>query len=183
MFRTVLSWALILLAALGINLFLYTTVGISGDSMSPSLEDGDRALVPLWQNWWPGFQHQRGDIVFFPDPTDQTCHLRCPWVIKRIIGLPGDTISISDGVITVNGQVLEETYLGDEWRGSFSMETVTVSEESYFVLGDNRYPYGSSDSRAYGPVPSSTVAGQASYVFWPLLRRTDEGWRFYPHAL
>ncbi len=175
-FRTVVQWLVILLGAVAINLFLFTTVGISGDSMSPSLHSGDRALVPLWQNWWPGHEYGRGDIVFFPDPTDDGCRLRCPWVIKRIIGLPGETIAIDSGVVSINGQELAEPYLLSSWRGSLSRGAETVPADSYFVMGDNRYPYGSFDSRTYGPVPASEVAGRASAVVWPPLRRTAEGW-------
>ena len=181
--KNLLSWAAVLIAALFINMFVGTTVGIQGESMSPNLTSGDRAFSPLWQNWWPGSAFARGDVVYFPDPLATGCRSRCPWVIKRIIGLPGETVAIEAGTVTVNGELLEEPWLQGRWHGSINQEPVVVPEGSYFVLGDNRFPYGSVDSRQYGPVAADSIAGRASFVFWPLLRRSDGGWRLYPHAL
>ncbi len=168
----VLSWLFVLLAALAVNLFLFTTVGISGSSMEPTLMDGERALVPryeVWLNRLGSRDWQRGDVVFFPDPR-ATCNVRCPWVIKRIVGLPGETVSIRQGTVLINGTELAEPYLDGVWKGSFAMGEVTVPEDAFFVLGDNRYPYGSHDSRSYGPVAAGSVAGRVSAVVWPPLR-------------
>ncbi len=174
----VLGWLLTILLAVAINMFLFTTVGIRGQSMEPTLHDAERALVPRYELWWQrltGGSYGRGDIVFFPNPAVKDCGWRCPWVIKRIVGLPGETVSISRGTVSVDGDALAEPYLQDEWKGSFSMGPVLVPEGSYFVLGDNRYPYGSQDSRSYGPVDAGTVAGRASVVVWPPVRSGADG--------
>lgn len=173
-----LVWLLVIAVAAFINLFLVTTVGISGSSMEPGLRDGERVFVPRYEIWWQrltGSGFERGDIVFFPDPTAADCRVFCPLVIKRIVGLPGETVGIRAGAVSVDGAPLAEPYLGDAWAGSFSMEPRLVPEGNYFVLGDNRYPYGSQDSRNYGPVPAGSIAGRASAVLWPPLRNGPAG--------
>lgn len=177
-----LGWLFVVLSALAVNLFLFTTVGISGSSMEPSLSNGERALVPryeVWLNRLGGRGWQRGDIVFFPDPRAD-CNLRCPWVIKRIVGLPGETVSIRQGTVLIDGTELAEPYLDGVWKGSFTMGELTVPDGTFFVLGDNRYPYGSHDSRSYGPVPAGSIAGRVTAVVWPVLRTDGElrlNWR------
>jgi signal peptidase I len=102
---------------------------------------------------------QRGDVIVFRYPRDPSRDF-----IKRIIGLPGDTVSISDGVVTVNGSALEEQYIN---TGSNSdMEDTVVPEGSYFVMGDNRP--NSSDSRTWGFVPEENIIGKAMFSYWPL---------------
>lgn len=172
------GWLLVLAAGLLINVFLVTTVGISGSSMEPSLTGGERALVPryeLWLNRLTGRDYRRGDIVFFPDPTARDCSWRCPYLIKRVVGLPGETVEIRSGQVLIDSLPLQEPYLQDAWQGSFSLQPVTVPAGSYFVLGDNRYPYGSQDSRSFGPVAADAVAGRASFVLWPPLRSGNSG--------
>ena len=171
----VLTWLFVILTAVAVNLFLFTTVGISGSSMEPTLHHGERALVPRFELWWKrltGGSWERGNIVFFPDP-QADCHLRCPWVIKRIVGLPGETVAIRQGVVLINGAELSEPYLAGEWPGSFVMAEITVPDGSFFVLGDNRYPYGAHDSRSYGPVDADSIGGRASAVLWPPFRSAD----------
>ncbi len=172
------GWLTAILLGVLINVFLVTTVGISGSSMQPTLLGGERALVPRFEQWLNRLgsgTYGRGDIVFFPDPTTGSCSWRCPYLIKRIVGLPGETVEIRSGTVLIGGAALAEPYLADSWRGSFSMAPITVPADSYYVLGDNRYPYGSQDSRSFGPVPVESVAGRASTVIWPPLRIGDEG--------
>ena len=172
------GWVIAVLAGVFINVFLVTTVGINGGSMEPSLHDGERALVPRYEQWLnrlAGKAYGRGDIVFFRDPTRTDCGWRCPYLIKRIIGLPGETIEIRSGKVLVDSMPLAEPYLLDSWRGSFSMDSTVVPAGTYFVLGDNRYPYGSQDSRSFGPVESDRVAGRASFVLWPPVRSSEAG--------
>lgn len=174
--RRWLSWLAVGLLALLINWLLITTVGIRGNSMSPTLENGDRALVPRYEHWLKrmlGSGYARGDIVFFPDPTRTDCRLFCPHLIKRIVGLPGETVEIRRGTVYIDGEALAEPYLADAWQGSYSQQPLTLPGDSYYVLGDNRFPYGSQDSRSFGPVPASSVAGRASLLIWPPLRLQD----------
>jgi signal peptidase I len=102
---------------------------------------------------------ERGDVIVFRYPRDPSRDF-----IKRIIGLPGDTVSISNGVVSVNGSALEESYINN---GSNSdMDPKVVPAGSYFVMGDNRP--NSSDSRTWGFVPEENIIGKAMFSYWPM---------------
>jgi signal peptidase I len=169
--------------------FGYTSVGISGDSMLPALRSGERALVPRWETWLHrsgsgAFAH--GDIVFFarPGSPDLLCPFRCEYLIKRIVAVGGETVELKQGQLFVDGEAQPEPYLGSGWRGSASLPLQTVPADSVFVLGDNRGPYGSFDSRSFGPVPVAGLVGRTTLVLWPLLRRDADGtWRWNPRRL
>lgn len=169
------------LAAVLLMVFVVSGVAISGDSMEPTLRDGERALVPRYEIWLRRLgvgEFARGDVVFFPSPEQPPgalCPVLCTHLIKRIVAVAGDTVAISRGQLLVNGQAVTEPYLGSGWHGSFSMEQQLVPEDHVFVLGDNRLPYGSFDSRAFGPIPTSRIEGRAAWVVWPLLTRDEEG--------
>lgn len=176
--RRLLLPAVVIALALFINVFLFTSVSIRGRSMEPALRDGERVIVPRFEHWWQklsGTPYARGDIVFFPDPSQPGCRLFCGMVIKRIVGLPGERIAITDGQVSIDGAELDEPWLAGSWAGSFSMEETTIPPGQYFMLGDNRYPYGSHDSRAYGPVAAERLAGRAAFVVWPAVRVQAEG--------
>ncbi len=108
---------------------------------------------------------ERGDVVVFEAP-----HGDGDEFIKRIIGLPGETISIRSGKVYINNKMLEEPYLNDIYTsgGAFLKEggKVTVSEGECFVLGDNRSR--SSDSRAFGFITKDKITGRAWLIYWPL---------------
>jgi signal peptidase I len=131
-------------------------VRVESVSMEPTLHAGNFVIVNklAYQIGRP----VRGDVIVFkypPDPTQE------PYV-KRVIGLPGDLVEITDGRVYINGVPLFEPYLADEisrggeWR---------IPANSLFVLGDNRN--NSSDSRAWGMVPMDYVIGKALLVYWP----------------
>ena len=109
----------------------------------------------------------RGDVIVFKAPPDPEKDF-----IKRVIGLPGDTVMVRDGDVYVNGQLYDESsYLNSSVKtfgGTFlrDNDTITVPEGNYFVMGDNR-PY-SSDSREWGFVPMANVIGKSFFVYWPL---------------
>ena len=102
---------------------------------------------------------ERGDVIVFRYPRDPSRDF-----IKRIIGVPGDTVAISGGVVSVNGNVLEEPYING--GANSEMEPRVVLEGSYFVMGDNRP--NSSDSRNWGFVPEENIIGKAMFSYWPL---------------
>ncbi|MFW6134829.1 MAG: signal peptidase I [Elusimicrobiota bacterium] len=104
---------------------------------------------------------ERGEIVIFNPPIDQNHNY-----IKRVIAVEGDKVKIVDGFVYLNGEKLEEDYV--EHRSHETMPEVTVPENSYFVLGDNRS--NSSDSRFWGFVPEENIIGRASLVFWPVTK-------------
>ena len=131
-------------------------VRVDGFSMVPTLQDGEYVLVNrlAYRNHLP----ERGDIIVFSSP--QTTDLD---LIKRVIGLPGDTVEISGGVVQVNKQILDEPYIAaapvynGEWE---------VPAGKLFVLGDNRND--SSDSHAWGLLPIENVIGKAILIYWPI---------------
>jgi signal peptidase I len=130
-------------------------VRVDGFSMRPTLEDGEFVLVSKMSYYFGAVQ--RGDIIVFHFPMNPQEEL-----IKRVIGLPGDRISVQAGRVSVNGQVLTEPYIANtpaysgEWQGS---------EGQLFVLGDNRN--NSNDSKDWGLLPFDQVVGKAVLIYWP----------------
>ena len=129
---------------------------VRGNSMAPNIHDGDRILVEPWSYLLGGVE--RGDIVVMRYPRDPSVDY-----IKRVIGLPGDRVTMAGGHVWVNGELLEEPYVDDTDQGSY-LNTV-VPDEQYFVLGDNRPR--SSDSREFGTVPEDFVRGRVDVRLWP----------------
>ncbi|HEY7270160.1 MAG TPA: signal peptidase I [Dehalococcoidia bacterium] len=101
----------------------------------------------------------RGDVIVFRAPTDPTRDF-----IKRVIGLPGDTVEVKNGTVFVNGSALDEPY--EMARPDYTYTKQTVPAGQYFVLGDNRN--NSSDSHVWGFVPEDNIIGQAMFRYWPL---------------
>ncbi len=138
-----------------INKFLIFKVKIPSESMVPTLNVGDRLFVTRIYNLE---KLKRGDILVFHSEEKNED------MIKRLIGLPGDIIVISDGIVTVNGETLDEDYIGtaDNYSGEF-----TVPEGKYFFLGDNRY--WSLDSRYWEEpyIDGSEIKGKAQVKIYP----------------
>jgi signal peptidase I len=107
---------------------------------------------------------QRGDIVVFKFPDRNPLNPSRDF-IKRVVGLPGDTIRITDGIVTINGTPLVEPYIAEPPLQDFA---TTVPPDSLFVMGDNRN--NSADSRYWGPMPMANLKGQAIFLYWPLGR-------------
>ena len=100
-------------------------------------------------------------MVVFWFPEDMTKSY-----IKRVIGLPGDTVEIDHGTVVVNGKPLNEDYVPQKYRDRQSLALERIEPDSYFVLGD--YRLSSSDSRGWGTVPRKNIYGKAVFVYWPL---------------
>lgn len=130
-------------------------VRVDGFSMRPTLEDGEFILVSKMSYYFGTVQ--RGDIIVFHFPMNPEEEL-----IKRVIGLPGDYVSVKAGIVYVNGQVLNEPYIAGapaysgEWQ---------VLDGQLFVLGDNRN--NSNDSKDWGLLPFDKVVGKAVLIYWP----------------
>lgn len=130
-------------------------VRVDGFSMRPTLEDGEFLLVSKLSYKFGEFN--RGDIIVFHFPLNPKEEL-----VKRIIGLPGDKITVQDGQVFLNGQLQSEDYIAQlplyngEW---------TVAEGFLFVLGDNRN--NSNDSKDWGLLPQENVVGKAVLIYWP----------------
>ena len=130
-------------------------VRVDGQSMLPTLKNGEFVLVNRLA--YRVGEPARGDIIVFRSTTQLDLDL-----IKRIIGVPGDRVRVSDGQVVINGSVLQEPYINAEPRydGDWS-----VPEQYLFVLGDNRND--SSDSHAWGLLPLQNVIGKAVLIYWP----------------
>lgn len=175
--------AVVLSLGLATAVFVVTTVGIEGDSMAPTLHDGERALVPRYETWWlraTGRTWSAGDVVYFRPPgavpTSWVDRVTGgPFLIKRVAATAGATIGIERGRLVVDGALVDEPYLAGTRVPPTGLSARIVPVESVFVLGDNRTPLASRDSRAFGPVPLDHVAGRAAWVVWPPFRRTSDG--------
>ncbi|MGI8961235.1 MAG: signal peptidase I [Bryobacteraceae bacterium] len=149
------------LVAVLVILFLYRPVKVEGTSMMPSLYDQERLFINQFSYKFGLGNIQRGDTVVFWYPGEPTTSY-----IKRVIGLPGDTVSVDDGYVIVNGKKLVENYIPPDYRDDRSYPAVVIPPGQYFVLGDHRI--SSNDSRAWGLVPRNYIYGKAVFVFWPL---------------
>jgi len=162
--RAIARWlrdlSLSVVIAVMVILFLYQPVKVEGTSMMPALSDQERIFINKFVYRSLG-TIQRGDMVVFWYPRDPSKSY-----IKRVIGLPGDSISIDRGTVIVNGTRLQETYVPPQYEDEQSMPPVVVQPDDYFVLGDHRS--ASSDSRAWGTVPRRYIYGKAVFVYWPL---------------
>lgn len=147
--------------AIGIRSFVAEARYIPSGSMEPTLQINDRLIIDkISYNFR---QPQRGDIVVF-SPTDALKQQNFKDAfIKRVIGLPGETVEVKGGRVYVNGQVLREQYIEEE--PEYSYGPVTVPEDNYLVLGDNRN--NSYDSHYWGFVPRENIIGRAIVRFWP----------------
>lgn len=152
----------VVLLALVVFLVLHLVVQnfrIDGTSMVPNLDDGQYVLVNKTAYWF-GRNPHRGDIIVFQAP-DQPRYDR----IKRVIGLPGETVEVKqDGTVYIDGNPLEEAYLPPNHSGASG--TWTVPPDHYFVMGDNRSV--SYDSREGGAIPRGKIIGKAWLIVWPI---------------
>jgi signal peptidase I len=140
---------------LAVNL-VTARIKVEGSSMEPSLHDGEFVVINRLAYRWAS--PDRGEIIVFRYPLDPERRF-----IKRIIGLPGDNVSVQHGKVLVNGFELEEPYINAS--PSYDGEWV-VEEGRFFVLGDNRN--NSSDSQNWGSLKSEDIIGKAVIVYWPL---------------
>ncbi len=250
--------------------FGFNTVGVVGSSMRPNLNggpegakifqsllSGDRVFIPKYETWLRRAGliggYRRGDIVVVREPANSpnaVAERYRPFFIKRVIGLPGDRISIEAGQVFINGHALDQTFISgsgeiaiepqnfpvvtqaggrltgmslifQDYKGfnipalplhDFNPTTFpidnkdvqfyygkvlaaiteipadapenepflaafTVPENHYYLMGDNRSPNGSEDSRYFGPIPMMSIAGRASAVIWPPKRDGQWNWR------
>lgn len=159
--------------ALSIFLIIYLTLvqphQVNGQSMVPNFQSGEYVLTDKVSYRFR--DPQRGEIVVFHAPESANCPkgTGCDF-IKRILGVPGDTIEIANDSVIVNGVALEEPYIPEEFQtlpGAFTKNRViTLGADEYFTVGDNR-PF-SSDSRQWGPTPKKNIVGRAFFRYWPI---------------
>jgi len=147
-----------------VYIFLFQPHQVDGRSMEPNFHNGEYILTDKVSYRFGA--PERGDVVVFHSPADERDDF-----IKRIIGVPGDTIMIKGGYVYLNDTKLEEVYLNDPGNvlaGRFIREdtSVSVPPGKYLVMGDNRLH--SSDSREWGLVDQSAIVGRAFFRYWPI---------------
>lgn len=169
--KEILSWvktiALAIIIVFICRQFIFTPTSVFGESMSPTFHDADRVIVSKTS------KIQRFDVVVFDAPDLEGEHY-----IKRVIGLPGDSIKMEDDVLSINGEEFPEEYLKEnkenntleELTFDFTLEEITgktkVPKDMLFVMGDNRL--NSKDSRIFGFVPYDSVIGEVKFRFYPV---------------
>ena len=156
-------WTRDLLIAIGLALviivFLYQPVKVEGTSMAPLLSDQERIFINKFVYRFEPIQ--RGDVVVFWYPLDRTKSF-----IKRVVGLPGETVEIRQGIVYVNGKAVPEPYVPPQYEDMSDFGPVTLPQDKYFVMGDHRI--SSNDSRVFGPVSSRYIYGRAVFAYWPV---------------
>jgi signal peptidase I len=161
--RELRSWTRDLAVALGlaivVMIFLYQPVKVEGTSMNPLLSDQERIFINKFIYRFEPIE--RGDVVVFWYPLD-----RSKSFIKRVVGLPGETIEIRDGHLYINGDELADQYVPPGYIDGSNYGPRHIPPGDYFVMGDHRD--SSNDSRVFGPVPRSYVYGKAVFAYWPV---------------
>lgn len=163
--REIISTVLYLLAVVALTFLFVQFVGqrthVNGASMNDTLEDGDNLIVDKISYRFT--DPERFDIIVFPYQYQEKTYY-----IKRIIGMPGETVQVKDGMIYIDGEILEETYGKEVMQyAGVAADPITLGEDEYFVLGDNRN--NSSDSRdpSVGNIKEDQIIGKAFIRIWP----------------
>lgn len=169
MAKEIREWAVAIIIAVVviavIRIFLFVSFQVDGDSMDPTLEDGDRVVVNKFIYDISSIEND--DVIVFNSNADSA-------YVKRVIGVPGDTVEMVDRTVYVNGEPLQEDYVvhqAESYMDNFTLadlgvEGDTIPEGHYLVLGDNR-PI-SRDSRDFGLITEDAVIGEVQLRFWPL---------------
>lgn len=185
---------IIILFFLFFRFYVFQPFSIKGSSMEPTFHDGEYMVVNEFTYLFSN--PKRGDVVIFKHP-EPACNdfIRgnyfnrvflqgpCTNYIKRVVGLPGEEVTIKDGQVIVkntenpNGFVLDENYIPEDFR-TLGSQTRKLGKDEYYVLGDNRLPNASSDSREWGPLPREHIVGKGLIVLIPinefgLIKRPD----------
>lgn len=161
----VVSIVTALLAVLIIRSFFFTIIRVDGTSMTDTLQNNDRLFVTVLDMKLHGPDRFDVVITHYDDTRKE--------YVKRVIGLPGDTLKVKSGVLYVNGEAYEEPFLSPDRIVNYSLPQydfgpIEVPEGSYFVMGDNRD--NSRDSRRVGFLSEDKIVGKVRYIIWPLNR-------------
>lgn len=163
--RELLGWIVYILIIVGLTYLIVTFVGqrtrVSGSSMETTLSDGDNLIVDKISFRFR--DPKRYEIIVFPYQFEDNT-----FYIKRIIGLPGETVQVKDGKVYINGQQLDEHYGNEEMlEPGIAREPVTLGEDEYFVLGDNRNHSADSRQENVGVLHRKDLLGRAWIRIWP----------------
>lgn len=164
--RELISWVLYLVVIVGLSFLIITFVGqrsrVDGQSMETTLHDGDNLIVD--KITYRFRDPKRFEIVVFPYQYRENT-----FYIKRIIGLPGETVQVKDGYVYIDGEQLEEHYGNEQMTDpGIAAEPITLGEDEYFVLGDNRNHSADSREASVGVIHKDDLIGRAWIRIWPL---------------
>ena len=148
--RDLIPYAFIVFLVIIIRTYIATPVRVDGNSMRKTLEDGDILLL------YKMAKFERNDIIVLDEKEDEEI------IIKRIIALPGETIKIQNGKIYINDKEYNDEFA---YGDTSDYEQVTLDEDEYFILGDNRLI--SKDSRYFGTITEDEIIGKVVFRFWP----------------
>ncbi len=157
---------------LGISHFLVRPIRVEGNSMFPTLKDGSSGVSNVAGRNADGLDRFEIVIIYLADKKE--------YLVKRVIGLPGETISYKNGQLSVNGKLYAEDFLDDEYvssyQGSFMTDVhpITLGPDEYYCLGDNRP--NSRDSRFYGPFTGSQIVAKGALIFFPFQEAGLKSW-------
>ena len=157
--KVLLEVAIVLAVALVIFFALRTTVKayrISETCMVPNYVEGEWVLASKASYWFG--EPERGDVIILWPPFPSSA----PY-IKRLIGLPGDTVEVKGGVVYVNGIALDEPYIKE--APAYTFPLTELGDDEYFVLADNRN--NANDSHVWGTLPRDNIIGKAWFTYWP----------------
>ncbi|MFC5530364.1 signal peptidase I [Cohnella yongneupensis] len=161
------DWSKALIVAFVIVLLLKAYVfqlsTVKHQSMQPTLYENEWLFINKIA--YEFGDPKRGDVVILKDPSEDDT--RKEHLVKRIIGMPGDTLEIRNGQLYINGELKVESYTDVKIEdGDYG--PVTVTPDHYFVMGDNRHLNGSKDSRTFNEVPISMIEGRGDFILWPI---------------
>lgn len=164
--RELAGWIVYLLIIVGVTYLIITYVGqrtkVSGRSMETTLHDGDNLIVDKISYRFR--EPERFEIIVFPYQ-----HKENTYYIKRIIGLPGETVQVIEGSVYINGELLDEHYGNEPMENAWmAAEPITLGEDEYFVLGDNRNHSSDSRDPSVGILHREELLGRAWVRIWPL---------------
>ncbi len=149
--KELMPYIIIVIVIVLIRTFIITPVRVDGDSMKKNLNDGDILLLYKLSDI------KRNDIVVLKEKIDNEV------IIKRVIGLPGEEVKISDGKIYINNEEIEDNYAYGETLDE--IDTIKLQDDEYFVLGDNRLV--SKDSRSFGAIKKDNIMGKSIVRLFP----------------
>ena len=175
--RSAIEWLAVIVGALVVALLLrayvFQVYQIPSSSMAPTLRDGDRILVNKIDD-----TPDRGELIVFARPESFVADAKTQDLVKRVVGLPGESVAVEENRVFINGTLLDEPYLSDSvnttgnaWHelcdnGTVDNATCVVPDGWYFVMGDNRT--ASQDGRVFGPIDGSLIEGRAILRIYPL---------------